>query len=435
MGAQNLKQGSSDQFDDLIMDPQGASEGPEEMDQKNQGYDDTKDPVDIKPEDRKESDIETFDNINPNSQLNAMEKKEDDPEDKDEKKEESAKKPEDKKEEDDKKEVKDSKPEEEKKEPETKIEGKAIKLFKDNKAYEVPQDAQVKVKVDGKWEKVSVSELRDNYSGQKSWDQKFSEISGKEQTLAERESQVSQVQETINNTMEEVATGIKEAMAGHKNPMEAVNKIVDLLNIDSYDFNRALFDSLSEELVTLDTMDEFERKAYWLEKKTNHLETRHKSFEEKQKQSQTQAERLTRVDQMREAHGVSEDDFVSAYKELEQSGKSVNPEQVVQYAAKLPFVTKAETLLTPYEDQLSDDEFDTMMSKVANTMMTNKQLTDQDVTTYLAEYFEVDNIVNAANSKADKLGTDEGTNDKGNAPNQHDLYSKPNYESFTDFEY
>lgn len=432
--------GSSDAFDDIILDPEGASEG---LSQKSQGYEDS--PEDSISENtsekggEKKADLETFDNVG--EQLKPLEDKEDNASD-DKKDDEKTSKEEDKSKEEDEKdkssdEEKDSGKEGEegdKKEKEDAPKGKTLKLFQDGKRYEVPVDAEVKVKVDGKWEKVSVSDLRDNYSGQKAWSEQIGQAKAKLQEVEEKESQLSQVQQTIRSTLDEVQSGLKSALQEGGNPMEALNKIIDMVQIDSYDFNKALFNHLSEELVTLNDMDEYERKAYWLEKQTEHLQKRHESFEERLKQSQAQEERLAKVDQLRDRHGVSEDDFVSAYNELTELGKEVTPEQVVQYAANLPFVQTAEELLTPYEDQLSDSEFQEMMAKVANTLKTNKDVTKDDLSVYLAEHFEVEDVINAANGKAEKLGAGKDQSREKHVPSQKDLYSQATYESFDDFD-
>ncbi len=222
-------------------------------------------------------------------------------------------------------------------------------------------------------------------------------------------------------------------MAQDGNPMLAINKIVDMLNIDSYDFNKALFNSLSEEVETLDQMDEYERKAYWLEKKNTHLLDKHETFEKNLRSTQAEEERISRVDQLRESHDVSEEDFVSAYQQLSQGGKEVSPEQVIQYATNLPYLEISEELLTPYEDQLSDDEFESMMAKISTTMRSNKDLSKEDVATYLAEHYEVDGIIEELNDKAGKGGK-EVNDKKQTVPSQHDLYSNPTHESFDDFE-
>lgn len=441
--------GTTSQFDDLILDP-GKAEGGGSLNQLNQGYEASEGIIDMnqptkeelaamstpkgkpaeKPAAKKEEDedLETFDNIN--SQVNLLETKEDKKDEAKDKKEGEGEKPKDELPDG----TKTPEEESEKGKEGEKIEGKALALFKDGKKYEVPMDATIKVKVDGKGEKVTIAELRDAYSGQKAWDKKFQELDAEKSRTSAKEQELTKVQAVIKSTLGEVSAGVKEALAGNKNPMEAVNKIIDLLQLDSYDFNKALFDSLSEELVALDQMDEYERKAYWLEKKNNHLQQRHSSFEEKMKESKTQADRLAHIDRIREAHGVSEEDFVSAYTQLSQMGKTVNPEQVVTYAANLPFVTQAEELLTPYEDQLSDSEFEDMMARVAHTMKINRGVTKEDMATWLAENYKVEELINQANNKADKIGAGkESSSSKPSAVRQQDLYSQAAYESFEDF--
>jgi flagellar basal body rod protein FlgF len=425
-----LNTGQSDQFDDLIMDPEGASES-QDLGQNSQGYDssDEGEEDSSKNEEQSSEELESFDNLDPDSQLKQLDDKEDE-EEKQEKEEKEEK--EEKKEDENKEEEKDKPSDEEKKEEAPK--GKTLKMFQDGKKYEVPLEATVKVKVDGKWEKIPVSELRDNYSGTKAWTQEIEQAKSKTRELEAKEEELTRVQTTIKETLTSTKESLVKAINEGGSPLDAVNKIVDMLKVDSYDFNKALFDSLSEELVLLDQMDETERKAYWLEKKTTHLEKNHESLTKMQQQTQAREERIARVDQLRVANGVSEDDFVSAYNELSQSGEEVAPEKVIQYAASLPFVESAEELLAPYEDQFSDDEFEDMMSKVANTLKTNKDVTKEDMATWLAENYVVEDIINEANTKAEKIGAGmDQREQKPQAISQHDIYRNPTYESFDDF--
>lgn len=430
MGA--VQSGVSDQFDDLISDPEGASEGNVEETGQPQDVNEGEKPGKV------DENLETFDNLD--SQVNNLEpqeeKKEEDEEDDKKEDEEEGKedKPEDEKE--DSGEKKETPEEEKKEEGEEKPKGKTIKAFQDNKKIEIPQDAMLKVKVDGKWEKVSVGDLRDNYSGQKAWDEKFSEVNEKEKTLTAKERELQEVQGYIKNQMTEVKDSVSQALQDNGNPMDAMSKMIDLLGVDSYDFNKALFDHMSEELVTLNQMDEYEQKAYWLEKRNEHLSKKHETFESNLKQTQAQEERIAQIDQMRQAHGVSESDFVSAFNELSNNGEhEVETQKVMEWAASKPFIIDSEELLTPYEDQLSDDELDQMTAKVANAMKV-QGFTKEEMTTWLAEYYEVEDLVDSVNNKTKKFeaGKRDQSNDQSVPTNQTDIYKNASYESFDDFE-
>lgn len=444
--------GLSNDFDDLILDPEGAAEGPA-MSQTNQGYEESPDveggEKDAAIEEAAKSafkgsreKIETFDNINPDSNLKSMEDKEaGDEKDPEGKSNESRNSKEGEEKKDEPISSKENEGEkgkegtEENKEAgkETSETGKSLRLFKDNNRYEIPPDAEMRVKVAGKYEKVPLSVLRDNYSGKVAYDEKFTEISEREKSFEAKEKEVTRVQESIKNTLDETRSSLAESLKEGGNPMDAINKIVDLLGVDSYDFNKALFDAQLEELVLLDSMDEIEQKAYWLEKRNDYQTKRHESLEEKRKQSEALEERRATVDRMREAHGVSEEDFVSAYDELSRLGRpDATPQQVVQYAVNLPFMTKAESMLKPYEEQLSDKEMDSMMAKVA-VAMRDHGYTEDDMTAWLANHYEVEDLINDVNDKASKIGADKKNDKTTRVPSQSEIYNSPVFESFDDF--
>ncbi len=74
--------GVSDQFDDLIADPNGASTGPEGTtttteEKTGEETDDKSGIVDVNDKKSSSEDIETWDNLDPNSQVTQLEDKDD----------------------------------------------------------------------------------------------------------------------------------------------------------------------------------------------------------------------------------------------------------------------------------------------------------------------------------------------------------------------
>lgn len=420
-------------FDDIINDP-SVAEMPEGM-----SVEDTVEDVTDQHSDKPDETIETFDNLDTTQgQLKNIEDQEEkigEDEDKDAAKEESESKEDESKPDgkDGGKEEETPAKEEKEEEEKPKFEGKTFKLFKDGQKIEVPMDATIRTKVNGKNEIVTIEELRNNYSGKQAWDKKMPELAEKERIIEAKNAELTRVQQTLRSNLEGTRSDLIKALEENGNPLDAMNKIVDMLGVDSYDFNKAVFSSMLDQLSELQQMDEAEQEAFWLRKQNAHINSKHESLAEQNKQAKAREERIASIDRMREARGVSEEDFVSAYKELSQQAENVTPEQAIEYAVNLPLLQTAEECLKPYEDQLSDDEFDSMMAKVAQAMKNDRSITKDDVVMYLAEVYQVEDLVNTVNRKADKMeaGKDE-TKQAAKAISQHDLYSNPSYESFDD---
>lgn len=420
-------------FDDIIDNPDVA-EMPE-----GSKIDDPVEEVTDQSSEKPDETIETFDNLDTTQgQLKNMEDQEEkigEDENKDAAKEKDKGEKDESKPEDKDGDKEEEAPAEEKKDEEEKpkFEGKTFKLFKDGQKIEVPMDATIRTKVNGKNEIVTIEELRNNYSGKQAWDKKIPELAEKERTVEAKEAELTRVQQTLRSNLEGTRSDLLKALEENGNPLDAMNKIVDMLGVDSYDFNKAVFSSMLDQLSELQQMDEAEQEAFWLRKQNAHINSKHESLAEQNKQAKAREERIASIDRMREARGVSEEDFVSAYKELSQQAENVTPEQAIEYAVNLPLLQTAEECLKPYEEQLSDDEFDSMMAKVAQAMKNDKSITKDDVVMYLAEVYQVEDLVNTVNRKADKMeaGKDE-TKQSAKAISQHDLYSNPSYESFDD---
>lgn len=307
--------------------------------------------------------------------------------------------------------------------------GKTIKAFQDGKRYEVPQDAEVKVKIDGKNVKVPVQELINNYSGKESWDKKFSELNEERTQYRQERDQYDQEKQYIQQLLGSTRDLAVKALSGEANPLDFVNNLLDEMNLNSYDFHRALRESMSEEISLYNEMTEIEREAFELKQKTDYLERKQETSARSLADQQAQEELIQRVDHLRQTHGVSEEQYVAAFNDLSELGhRELTAEQIVRYAAMVEPTTRAESLVTPYIDQLDDDSFDTLVVDIAQQLYKDKSLTDEQVKRFLAEEFEVEDILNDLEEK----GIREDTSKYSYSSRQE---STGDLESFDDFDY
>lgn len=102
--------------------------------------------------------------------------------------------------------------EESKEEPKT-----FYKLKIDGKEMSVPDNALVKVKVNGKSEYASVGELIADYNGRVAWAPRFSELGRKEKALEQREVEFVAKSNRVSRAFQEAGKALEE-----KNPLKAV---------------------------------------------------------------------------------------------------------------------------------------------------------------------------------------------------------------------
>lgn len=307
--------------------------------------------------------------------------------------------------------------------------GKTVKAFQDGKRYEIPQDAEIKVKIDGKNVKVPMQELINNYSGKESWDKKFSELSEERNQYKQERDQYDQEKNYIQEVLQETRGLAVKALQGEVNPLDFVNNLLDQMNLNSYDFHRALRESMSEEISLYNEMTEIEREAFELKQKTDYLERKQETSARSLADQQAQEELIQRVDQLRQTHGVSEEQYVAAFNDLSELGhKDLTADQIVRYAAMVEPTTRAEQLVKPYEDQLDDDQFDTLVVDIAQQLFKDRDLTDEQVKRFLAEEFMVEDILNDLEEK--------GIKDVPKKNSYHRYQDDTaGYETFDDFDY
>lgn len=303
-----------------------------------------------------------------------------------------------------------------------------LKAFRDGKQYEIPEDAALKMKIDGKWEKVPISELRDSYSGKVSYDEKFQSLNNEvRQFKAEKEGYEGEITE-IRTHLSEVATLVKGAIDGKVSPSASMEYLLDLMGGNALQYKKAMYENMAEELDIYSQMTEAEREAYWVKQENEYLTKKQESLTKSRSEEQAQAEFQRRKSELREAHGISEEDYDSAAEDLKLGGASeehITPENIVQAARLRPLLLEAERLLDPYKEQMDDGEFNSMSVEIATTLLEAPNLPMEEIQKLLAQQYEVESIVDTLVEKTE-------------TPQKQDV-SKPNkkpdhLESFDDFE-
>jgi hypothetical protein len=247
-------------------------------------------------------------------------------------------------------------------------EAKKLKIRMSDGLYGIESDAKVRVKIDGEFQEVPVQELINQYSGKVAYDKKFSEIGNEKKQI-----------ETIKHTVEKQQQFLKTVVAevsGHlddpeKNPVDALMFLVEKSGRDPYDVWKRTLEANLEEVDKLMSMSEVERKAYFLEKKD---EFRTKSEEARKAESAKETafnQALQKVDSLRQAHGVSEEQYLQALDELESQGidtLKMTDEQVVDYASLKPHVETVQDVLEPFEDSLDDSKYSEVVRNLARQL-------------------------------------------------------------------
>lgn len=391
-----------------------------------------------------DSDLDTFDNMEPveipkdnksgdegkgfsDKQTDQLDEEEDKKEEEKEEKKEEDKEPETKQEEEPKK--------EEPKQPK----GKTIRVKgEDGEAKDIELDSTVKIKVDGKNEIVSIKELRDNYSGKVAWENKFSEIQEEKRTLESEIKDYKQDKEQIVGHLTEISKMLDDQ---EKNPLDVLHYLVDMTGRDPLDYSKKVMSFLAEEVRNLDSMDDVERDLYWKNKELDAIRNNQAAKEERESKLSAQREKAQKLNQLRESQGVTEEEFVKSHSELKSLGYSedeITPEAIVKYAVMKPKFEIAENLVKDYEDDLSDDQIEQLISTVADTLKIYPRISQQKALEVSIEQlgweYEMEEDFKELNEKAGPQPKESkksfGSYRYGQKPSNDD-----HVESFDDFNY
>jgi Tfp pilus assembly protein PilE len=297
-----------------------------------------------------------------------------------EEKEEKAEKPKAKKEE--KKEDKADEEEEGEKDEsaEAKSEAKKLKIRMADGLYGIDSDAKVRVKVDGAFQEVPVQELINNYSGKVAYDKKFTEIGNEKKLVEQGKAEVAKSKEYLNATLTEIISNLDDP---NKNPFDALYFLVEKSGRDIYSVYKRAVEANLDEVENLMSMSDVERENYFLKKQSEFRTKSEEARKAEATKNETFKQAVQKVDSLRQAHGISEEQYLQALDQLDSEGvdtKKLTDEQVVDYASLKPHVDAVQDVLEPYEDSIDDTKYSEIVRNLSRQLrakdFTKEQLTE-----------------------------------------------------------
>lgn len=353
------------------------------------------------PADEKEKvkdDLKVLDDAQVDGEGKVIKKDEEKPK-KEEKEEEKEEESEDEESEEEESEEEEAKEEDK---PEDKKPKAKLRMRMGDELFNVEADATFPVKIDGKVENVPVQELINNYSGKTAWDKKFTEI-GKEKKNLEYEK--ANIESQKNRLVEHIKNALDPIKDANKNPLDSLLYLVEISDGDPYATYRRVMEANLEELTSLMDMSETERELHFMKKKDELQGKVAKQRQEKQQKAESFNQVRQKVDALRQAHNLSIDDFVEASDEYEElireaglDVKNITEEQVVEYASLKPHVAKVGELLAPYEDNISEEEYGDIITKMA-TYLRDGKLDIKSLSELIKRNYSVEESVKELNTK------------------------------------
>lgn len=305
--------------------------------------------------------------------------------------------------------VDESKPDEQKPEPKQ-AGGKAIKARMGDQDLELSPETEFRQKIDGKYETVKLRDLLNQKAGSVTIERRMTELGKEKKQFVEEKSKYSAEKDQVIKHLSTISKLMDDEQA---TPFDVLNYLVDISGRDTLSYQKKVMDYLNTELNTLSNMTDDEQKLYWKDREIQSLRKAHEASTTRSKEHQVRQERASAVDKMRETHGVSQEQFIEAYDALaEKVGEGkFTAEQVIEEAKMLPHNAKARTLTAPFEEDLSSDEFGSLVKEVARISKEFPHFNDEEM------------LVNAAK----KLGLDVQVIDENEEALKSKLQKQPNY--------
>jgi hypothetical protein len=239
----------------------------------------------------------------------------------------------------------------------------------------IAANALFKHKVDGEEVDVSMEDLLNNYSGKVAWDKKYTQL-GQEKQAFQKER--TEIEEYINGYWRLMNN---DDLSNKDKFMRAVEYLGQYSGKNPLELRKEMRDAFMEIGQEWSQMSPEERAYKEKEEEADYY--RNKESERSQYSEQQSYEQGLRDElvSLQEAHSISGDDLVQAYKEVEEAFEGqpdveITPQMIVNHHLQVVAYQKAESVLNQIDESLYED--DGIAQEFAEIIM-NNDFSDEDL--------------------------------------------------------
>jgi hypothetical protein len=264
--------------------------------------------------------------------------------------------------------------EEQEEKPDAKVDAKKLRLKIGDEYHSVESNATVKVKIDGKNTEVPMQELINNYSGKVAYDKKFTEVGElkkqnlqREQLLKTRETQIDSLLSPIVKTMKDPLKDPTEALIFLAEKLDKTGELAATIE-------KRMLEANLERLVELSTMTEAEQEAHLIKKQNERLLNANEKRKLEESEISKSNQLRSHVDKIREAYGVTVDQYSEAFDELKSllPGSSLTHEHIADWASQKPHHSTVQQILAPYQDDLDETDYSGIVADFSRSLRDGK---------------------------------------------------------------
>ena len=247
---------------------------------------------------------------------------------------------------------------------------------------EIAANAIFKHKVDGEEVDVELQELLNNYSGKVSYDKKFQELSSQKKEFEGYKSGYDQEISQINGYIQDFANKLK-----NNDALGALQYFAEFAGMKPHEFRSNLLSQLTPEIERRSMMSPEELRAEQLSNENEYLLKQQESAQQRSQQEQALEDLKLEIANVQEAHGISDEDFSTAYNELLESEYEgeITPASVAEYYVHAAAFSKADEVLSSIDPVLADQ--DEVVESLQKIIVENPSFDDNDLMEIVQEVY------------------------------------------------
>lgn len=225
---------------------------------------------------------------------------------------------------------------------------KRLKIQHGEEAFDLPLDAKFPVKIDGKVEQVSLSELQARYSQQKHLDKIYTDYK-KEKAAFEQE----------RGKMKSMVDQVHDLLVNKKDLRGFIETVAEPLGLDPSQVYQDTVSQLEAKLEEAQLLSPEERKAKALEEELSYYRRKQQDARQAEATAKSMKELEASVETVMQKAGMDKAAFVKSYDELVQLGfkpEDLSAEQVGSYYRNMQTIARIETRLGEKNPELAQDQ-------------------------------------------------------------------------------
>lgn len=206
----------------------------------------------------------------------------------------------------------------------------------------------VKVKINGTETDVPLKDVINSYSGQQEIQRRFTEFDKSKKAFEAEKQQLTGMNDYVKQELGDLRQSFESSLSQYqkngymdKNPMEAVNQLLDKMGINSNLYQRAVFEHQLPDYAKFFNMNDVERDAHYTKQENEYLRRKEQGFNERDQQVKVREENQRKDVELIRGAGLDSVKYDELENELTEAGhKDLTPSKVVEYAKQKPTLDK-----------------------------------------------------------------------------------------------